>query len=217
MYWTVPDVDAFPAEARNVDVAVISGVHSGPLDEAAAALQPLRELGEPVLDLSGEYPFTAVQAMFDWLFPKNELYHYWKSLYGDAVSDEAAAVIYEWVQKRPTSQILFDIWAMGGAITDVAAEDSAMGDRSALVTYVFNTSWVDPALTDACVTWTRNFYAALQPYSPGGSYLNFPGFLGDEQGLVEKAYGRNYERLARVKMKYDPQNLFSLNVNVQPA
>jgi FAD/FMN-containing dehydrogenase len=217
MYWTVPDVDAFPPEARGVDVVVISGVHSGPLDEAAAALQPLRELGDLVLDLSGEYPFEAVQAMFDWLFPKNQLYSYWKSLYGDPISDEAAAVIKQWVQQRPTGTILFDIWAMGGAIADVAAEDSAMGDRSAPVTYVFNTSWVDPALSDACVAWTREFYAALLPYSPGGSYLNFPGFMGEEEGLVHRAYGRNYERLAQIKAAYDPHNLFSINMNVQPA
>jgi FAD/FMN-containing dehydrogenase len=217
LYWTIPDVDAFPPEARNVDIVAISGVHIGPLDEAAEALQPLRELGEPVLDLSGEYPFTAVQAIFDWVFPKNQLYNYWKSLYGDPISDEAADVIYEWVQQRPTNTIMFDIWAMGGAITDVAAEDSAMGDRSAPVTYVFNTSWVDPELTDDCLTWTRDFYEALLPYSPGGSYLNFPGFMGEEEGLVHRAYGRNYERLAHVKAAYDPQNLFSVNMNVQPA
>ena len=217
MYWTVPDVDAFPEGARKKDVAVISGVHCGPLAEAAAALQPLRELAEPVLDLSGEYPYAAVQAMFDWLFPKNQIYSYWKSLYGDTLNDEVADVIYEWVKERPTSMILFDIWAMGGAITDVAAEESAMGDRSAPVTYVFNTSWDDPALADACVAWTREFYEALLPYSPGGSYLNFPGFMGDETGLVHKAYGRNYERLAHLKMKYDPHNLFSVNMNVQPA
>ena len=217
LYWTIPDVDAFPPEARNVDIVAISGVHIGPLDEAAEALQPLRELGEPVLDLSGEYPFTAVQAIFDWVFPKNQLYNYWKSLYGDPISDEAADVIYEWVQQRPTNMIMFDIWAMGGAITDVAAEDSAMGDRSAPVTYVFNTSWVDPELTDDCLTWTRDFYEALLPYSPGGSYLNFPGFMGEEEGLVHRAYGRNYERLAHVKAAYDPQNLFSVNMNVQPA
>jgi len=111
---------------------------------------------------------------------------------------------------------LFDIWAMGGAISEVPAEATAMGDRSAPVTYVFNTSWVDPALSDACIRWTRDFYDALQPYSPGGSYLNFPGFM-EEEGLVEKAYGRNYDRLAQIKTKYDPGNLFSLNQNVPPA
>jgi hypothetical protein len=214
-YWTVPDIPDFPPEARNVDIVAISGVHCGDLDEGAAFIQPLRELGDPVLDLSGQYPFTAVQSMFDWAFPKNELYHYWKSLYGNTFSEEAIAVMYDAVQNRPAKSIMFDIWFMGGAVSDVPAEATAMGDRSAPVTYVFNTSWADPAMGDACIQWTRDFYEALQPFSPGGSYLNFPGFL-EEEGLVHKAYGRNYERLAQIKAKYDPGNLFQLNQNIKP-
>ena len=216
LYWTVPDVPDFPPETRNVDVIVISGVHCGNLEEGAAFIQPLRELGEPVLDLSGQYPFTAVQSMFDWAFPKNEHHHYWKSLYGDAVSEEAMAVIYDAVKKRPAKSILFDIWAMGGAVSEVPAEATAIGDRSAPVTYVFNTTWTDPLLSDTCIEWTRQFYEDLQPYSPGGSYLNFPGFLEEEE-LVQKAYGRNYDRLAEIKAKYDPDNLFQLNQNIKPT
>jgi hypothetical protein len=91
-----------------------------------------------------------------------------------------------------------------------------MGDRSTPFTFVFNTTWYDPSLSEACIEWTRQFYNRLQPHSPGSSYLNFPGFM-EEEGLVEKAYGRNYARLATIKAKYDPQNLFRLNQNIKPA
>lgn len=214
--WSVPDVDIFPPEVRNRNVAIVSGVHCGPLEEGAEFVQPLRELGEPVLDLSGQLPFTAVQTLFDWAFPNGELYHYWKSLYVNEINDEVITIINDTVQDRPASSILFDIWAMGGAISHIAAEATAMGDRSAPWTFVFNTTWSDPALEEACIEWTRDFYDELQPYSPGGSYLNFPGFM-EEEGLVEKAYGRNYARLAAIKAKYDPDNLFRLNQNIKPT
>lgn len=213
--WTIPDAPDFPPEARNRAIVAVSGVHCGPLDEGAAFVQPLRELAEPVLDLSGQMPYVVVQTLFDWAFPKGELYHYWKSLYMNELNDEVIAIITEQSENRPTDMILFDIWAMGEAVSRVPADATAMGDRSAPFTFVFNTTWADPALSDACIDWTRHFYDRLQPYSPGSSYLNFPGFM-EEERLVEKAYGKNFARLAAIKNKYDPTNLFCLNQNIKP-
>ena len=216
LFWTIPDVPDFPPEARNRGVAIIVGVHSGPLDDGAAFTQPLRELAEPLVDLSGQLPFAVIQSLFDWVNPPGEVYHYWKSLHLNELNDEVIAIIAEQVQNRPTEWTIFDIWAMGGAVSQVPAEVTAMGDRSAPYTIVFNTSWHDPALADECIEWTRRFYDRMQPYSPGSSYLNFPGFM-EEEGLVERAYGRNYARLAAIKAKYDPDNLFRLNQNIKPA
>ena len=154
--------------------------------------------------------------IFDWTSPKGEMYHYWKSLHLNAINEEVVAVVAEQVQDRPTEWTLFDIWPMGGAVGQVPADATAIGDRSASYTIVFNTSWHDPAVSDKCIEWTRRFHERMQPYSPGSSYLNFPGF-SEEEGLVEKAYGRNYARLAAIKAKYDPGNLFRLNQNIQPA
>jgi len=216
LFWTVPDAPDFPPEARNRGVAIIIGVHSGDLEEGAAFIQPLRELGEPLVDLSGQLPFAAIQSMFDWINPKGEVHHYWKSLHLNEINDEVIAIIANQVQNRPTAWTIFDIWSMGGAVSQVPAEATALGDRSAPYTIVFNTSWHDPAVANQCIQWTQEFYARMQPHSPGSSYLNFPGFL-EEEGLVEKAYGHNYARLAAIKAKYDPQNLFRLNQNIPPA
>ena len=216
MFWTIPEVPIFPPEAHRRGVIILAGVHSGPLDEGTAFVQPLREMAEPVLDLSGQLPYAVVQSMFDWISPKGEVYHYWKSLHLNEINEEVIAIVAEQVQDRPAEHTLFDIWPMGGAVSQVPADATAMGDRSAPYTLVFNTSWHDPAVSDKCIEWTRRFYERVQPYSPGSSYLNFPGFM-EEEGLVEKAYGRNYARLAAIKAKYDPGNLFRLNQNIQPA
>ena len=216
LFWTIPDILDFPPEARNRGVAIVIGVHIGPLDEGAAFIQPLRELAEPLVDLSGQIPFTAVQSMFDWVNPPGEIYHYWKSLHLNEINDEVIAIVAEQVQNRPTEWTIFDIWAMGQTVNQVPAEATAMGDRSAPYTIVFNTSWHDSAVSDECIAWTRRFYDRMQPYSSGTTYLNFPGFM-EEEGLVEKAFGRNYVRLAAIKAKYDPTNLFRLNQNIEPA
>ncbi|HRW09956.1 MAG TPA: BBE domain-containing protein, partial [Caldilineaceae bacterium] len=215
LFWTVPDAPDFPEEARNRGVLIVVGVHSGPVEEGAAFIQPLRELATPLVDLSGQLPYTAVQAMFDWINPKGEVYHYWKSLHVNEINDEVIAIVADRVQNRPTAWTIFDIWAMGDMVRSVPADATALGDRSAPYTIVFNTSWHDPAVADECIAWTRDFYEQMQPHSPGSSYLNFPGFL-EEEALVEKAYGHNYDRLAAIKAKYDPQNLFRLNQNIEP-
>lgn len=216
LFWTIPDAPDFPPEARNRGVAIIVGVHIGPLDEGADFIQPLRELAEPLVDMSGQLPFTVVQSMFDWINPEGEIYHYWKSLHLDEINDEVVAIVAEQVRNRPTDWTIFDIWAMGDAVAQVPTKATALGDRSAPYTLVFNTSWHDPAMAETCIEWTRRFYERLQPYSSGSTYLNFPGFM-EEEGLVEKAYGRNYARLADIKAKYDPGNLFRLNQNIEPS
>lgn len=214
--WVIPDAPDFPPEARNKDIIALGGVHCGPLDEGTAFIQPLRELAEPLLDLSGQLPYAVVQTLFDWAFPAGQQYSYWKSLHMNVVSGEVIAIIKEEVAIRPAKSIMFDMWAMGGAVNQLPAEVAAMGERSTPFTFVFNSSWYDPVLSEDCIDWTRRFYDRLQPYSPGSSYLNFPGFM-EEEGLVEKAYGRNYPRLAAIKAKYDPDNLFRLNQNIKPA
>jgi FAD/FMN-containing dehydrogenase len=111
---------------------------------------------------------------------------------------------------------LIDIWALGGALGRVAPDATAFGDRSAPFSLVLNTSWADPVHTEANIAWTRALWLAMQPFSPGSTYLNFPGLGEEGDALVEQAYGANYERLAAIKQKYDPDNLLRLNQNIKP-
>jgi hypothetical protein len=76
--------------------------------------------------------------------------------------------------------------------------------------------WTDSSQTDANVTWTRETYTALEPYFLNRRYLNY--MSEDDLGqAAREAYGPNFDRLAQLKAKYDPENVFHLNLNVQPA
>jgi FAD/FMN-containing dehydrogenase len=96
------------------------------------------------------------------------------------------------------------------------AEATAFGRRDAPYMLSFDSSWTDPRDTDRNITWTREAWAALQRFSSGGLYLNFPGFGEEKEDLLRAAYGDNYERLRRLKATYDPTNLFRMNLNIPP-
>lgn len=216
MFWTIPEGPVFPPELHNRRVFILPGMYTGPVEEGERFMQPLRTLAEPLLDMSSVLPFTVVQSLFDWISPEGTRMHYWKSLHLRSLDDATIATLLDWAIDRPSPWTLVDLWAMGGAVSRVSADATALGDRSSPVTLVFNTTWNDSSESDKHIAWTREFYAAMQPHSPGSSYLNFPGFGEEGEELVRRAYGDNYDQLVAVKTKYDPGNLFRLNQNIKP-
>ncbi len=104
-----------------------------------------------------------------------------------------------------------------GAIGDKKADDGAVGNRDAKYVLVIVGGWEpDPALDDVNIAWVRNAWQSLRPFSTGGVYINFQ--TADEgQDRVQASYGQNFDRLAEIKAKYDPQNLFRVNRNVSPS
>ena len=181
-------------------------------------LQPLRDLGESVLDLSGQVPYTAVQASFDPLFGKGERLNYWKSLYVDTLDDDTIRHIVARALDRPNPWALIALWHLGGAMNRVHPAETAIGERSAPYLYSLDTSWTDPGDNERAIAWTREAWAEMKPFSRGGAYLNFPGQGEEGEALLRASYGSaNYERLVELKTKYDPTNLFRLNQNIPPA
>ncbi|MNC92283.1 putative FAD-linked oxidoreductase YvdP [compost metagenome] len=81
----------------------------------------------------------------------------------------------------------------------------------------FESTWTDPAQSDANISWARNAHASMKRFDASGIYLNFPGFGEEKEEMVRAAYGANYERLVTIKTKYDPENLFRMNLNIPPA
>lgn len=217
MFWSIPEGSPFPPELYNRAILFLPGVYAGPVAEGKRLLQPLRSLAEPLLDMSGVLPYTGVQGLFDWVAPHGERLTYWKSLFLRGLDDATQAELMRWVMGRPVASALVDLWWMGGAAGRVPRDATALGDRDSQITLVFNTIWDDPGQSERNITWTRAFYEAMRPYSPGGSYLNFPGFGEEGEELVRRAYGANYARLAAVKERYDPTNFFRLNQNIRPA
>jgi FAD/FMN-containing dehydrogenase len=213
---SVPAVPIFPAELHGREVFGLSGIWCGDVAEGLAQVAALRRLAEPLLDATGPAPYAAAQAAVDALYPAHVLQHYWRSLYLRELSDGAMATMAAWMARRPSPMSMVDLWAMGGAASRVPADATAFGSRAAPFWLVFNTTWIDPAEAEANIAWTRGFSAAMQPFSNGAVYLNFPGLGEEGEQMVRASLGDNYERLAQLKAAYDPANLFKLNQNITP-
>jgi FAD/FMN-containing dehydrogenase len=214
--WSVPPEEPFPAEHHGKPVVVIAATYSGPVEEGEAVVQPLREFGQPLIDLSGPWPWLGLQSGFDALFPKGGLY-YWKSRALAELSSAAIDDIVDFAARRPSDLSDITVWHHGGAMSRVGENDTAYGGRDADFLVTGEASWDDPAVTDDAIRWGRDFWDAMGRHSTGGLYLNFPGFGEEQEQLVKAGYGANYERLARLKAQYDPDNLFRMNLNIAPT
>jgi len=220
-FWTIPRTDPFPQELRGERVFLYGAMYAGSPEEGEKALNPLMKIGTPILDLSARGPYTQWQQAFDPFFIPGAvypvLYAYWKSLYLHGLDDALIDDLVGRARDLPAEQCLVAIWQLGGAMARVPETATAFGRRSAPFLLSYDSCWTDPNQNDRIIAWTRQQISAAEPYSPGGSYLNFPGVGEDSETLVRKAYGSNYERLAQVKRIYDPANLFRINQNIRPA
>jgi hypothetical protein len=181
-------------------------------------MQGLRELGDPLFDMSGPTPFVGVQTGFDGLFPRGEISAYWKSQYCEAFPDELVDILARRANDRPAPLTLVNMFQMGGAIADVDPEATAFSERPWPWMVSIDGMTTDAAQTDEMVRWVRATFDEVRPYGTGGVYLNFTG-LSDEafDAGVDSAFGRNLRRLAEIKAKYDPENFFRINNNIKPA
>lgn len=214
--WSVPSHSAFPAELHGKPVLLVAGAYAGSVDGGTRIVQPLRELAQPVLDLSGPWPWTGLQSGFDAIFPNGEL-RYWKSRALAELSEDAIDDILDFAARRPTAVSDIAIWHHGGAMSRVGESDTAYAGRSAQFLVTGEASWTDPARSEEAIAWGRDFWDAMARHSTGGLYLNFPGLGEENDALVRAGYGVNYDRLASLKAKYDPANLFRSNLNITPA
>jgi FAD/FMN-containing dehydrogenase len=218
LIWSIPAHPNFPEELHGTPVIITAAVHSGMLEDGERLLQPLRDFGTPVLDLSGPVPYVGVQSAFDPLFAKGERQNYWKSLYLDTLDDGAIERIVARALDRPSPWTLIALWHLGGAMNRVDPATTALGERSAPYLLSLDSSWTDPAQNESAIAWTRAAWAEMKPFSRGGAYLNFPGQGEEGEALLRASYGSaNYDRLVELKTKYDPTNLFRLNQNILPA
>lgn len=215
--WSLPEVEAFPEEVRGRPVFVIGALYSGDPAEGEQVLGPLRELSDPVLDMSDVVPYTAAQSSFDPFYPEGELQYYWKSTRLAGLGEETIRTLIKHASERPSPRTHLIIWHQGGAMRRVEPDETAFGDRSAPYLLTIDSTWPDPSQTEENITWTRAVWEDLQRFSSGGLYLNFPGLGEEGEKLVRSAYGSAYDRLARVKSRWDPENLFRMNQNIAPA
>jgi FAD/FMN-containing dehydrogenase len=205
---------ATPAEIHGRRIVGIGLCSIGDRAGDEALLAPLRAIGHPLFDTISRKPLPVHNAMFDSSVPPRNGY-YWKSHYLTGLPDEAIEVAIEQHLRAPQPWSYSLIGQLGGAISKVAPDATAYSHRAA--PYFVNINGVDddPAHDDEVIGWTRETFDALAPFSTGGVYVNFVGDEGDER--VRAAYGSAYDRLAAIKARYDPDNVFSTNQNVRPA
>jgi FAD/FMN-containing dehydrogenase len=197
-------------------IAAIAAGHFGSPHEAEAALKPIKSFGTPAMDALGPIPYVALNGMLDAAFPKGAL-NYWKSHFIDDLSDGAIDALIERAATCPTpmGQILLEHFH--GAATRVPSADTAFALRATGYNLAILGEWTEPAHSDACIGWTRETYAAMKPFVGRKRYLNYLGDDDVEATVLESAYGANLPRLRQIKKKYDPDNVFRLNVNITPA
>jgi FAD/FMN-containing dehydrogenase len=213
---TFPANPEMPEAVHDRPVAIVGGVYAGDVEEGMKEMQPLRELGTPLFDMSAPTPYSAVQQGFDPLFPRNAMRVYWKSQYLDELSDDAIDVIAARAQDRPAPLTLVNTFHMGGAIADVDPEETAFSERTPPYMVSIDGMWTEGDDADY-VAWVRSTWDAISEHGTGAVYLNFTG-LADEppEAGVDSAFGRNLRKLAEVKAKYDPDNFFRVNNNIKP-
>jgi FAD/FMN-containing dehydrogenase len=196
-------------------LAAIVVCHVGPREQAERDLAPLQAFGSPALSQVGEMPYTAVNSMLDAGYPYGSL-NYWKSSFMDELTDPAIGVLVDRFgrTKGPMTAILLE--HVHGAATRVPESATAFPHRTPGINVLIPSVWLDPAETDANIRWTRETYAALQPHLRPGRYVNYLAEDDTGEATARAAYGSNYERLVEVKTKYDPTNLFRMNLNIPP-
>jgi FAD/FMN-containing dehydrogenase len=210
----VPPGPPFPEHLWGKTMCGVVWCYTGPLEEADAALAPIRALfGPPALDWVGPLPEPALQGMFDGIYPPGDQW-YWKADFVNELSDEAIALHVQYGTALPTGKSTMHLYPIDGAAARVGKDATAWGYRDAKWAEVIVGVSPDPADNERMIAWAREYWNALHPYSAGGAYVNMMMDEGTER--VQASYRGNYNRLVAAKAKYDPTNLFRVNQNIAP-
>ncbi|HEX5167476.1 MAG TPA: FAD-binding oxidoreductase [Thermomicrobiales bacterium] len=210
-----PPAPFIPEHLHFVPMVAIVVCYNGPIEQGQALLRPLREAAPALVDLAGPIPYPALNSMFDAIYAPG-LQHYWKADYLAELSDPMIPIHAKYGPNVPSLQSTMHLYPQSGAIQRVGKDETAYSFRDA--EYCHNIVAIDanPANMPHNMDWMRAYWEELHPYTSGGGYINF--MMADEtQDRVRATYRGNYDRLARVKRQYDPDNLFHLNQNIRPA
>jgi FAD/FMN-containing dehydrogenase len=210
-----PPLPFLPKEVHGTEVLVLALCHSGDLEAGEKAAAPFKTIGKPLADVVGPHPYAEWQTAFDPLLTPGER-NYWKSHDFVELADGLIDALLSAVRRLPSPQCEIFIGHLGGAINRIPVEATAYPHRDVNFVVNVHTRWSSPSEDTPCVGWTRALYDAAAPFATGGVYVNF--MPADEAQRVRSgAYGPNFDRLAQLKAKYDPKNLFRMNQNVAPG
>jgi FAD/FMN-containing dehydrogenase len=213
-FLTVPPGPPFPEELHLQKMCGVVWCWTGPVEGADDALAEARAQPGIALDGVQPMPFPMLQSAFDELYPAGDQW-YWRADFVEEIPDEAVERHVEFAEKLPTWKSTMHLYPIDGAAHRVGPTDTPWAFRNANWGMVMVGVDSDPANADTIRSWTVDYWDALHPHSAGGAYVNM--MMEEGEGRVEASYGQNYQRLARIKAKYDPDNFFHVNQNIKPA
>jgi len=213
-FLTVPPGPPFPENLHLKKMCGIIWACTAPQNKAEEMFKPIRGFKKPALDFVGPLPQPALQSMFDPIYPPG-LQWYWRADFVNELTDNAIAEHVRFGNALPSMHSTMHLYPINGAAARVGKNETAWNYRTANWAQVMVGVDPDPANKDKIVSWAKNYFDALHPYSAGGAYVNF--MMDEGEDRVKATYGDNYERLVAIKTKYDPDNLFRVNQNIKPS
>ena len=209
----VPPGPPFPEELHWKTMCGIVWAYCGPLDKVEEAFRPVRKFRAPKLELTGPMPYTALQGMFDAIYPPGDQW-YWRGDFVAQIPDEAIGEHLKFAEQLPTLKSTMHLYPVDGAVSRIDRHETAFSYRDAKWSMVIVGVDPDPANAEKITRWTKDYWAALHPYSLGGAYVNF--MMDEGVDRIKATYRDNYSRLVEIKRKYDPTNFFQINQNIKP-
>jgi hypothetical protein len=210
----IPPGPPFPEELWGRKTCVIVWCYTGPHDRAGKVLEPVKTYGSPLLDGVQPMPFTVLQSAFDGLLPAG-LQWYWKADFFNEISDDAIEIHVKYGKQLPTLLSGMHLYPIDGAASRVPQAATAFAYRDGGWAGVIGGIDPDPANAGRMSQWAQDYWQELHPTSAGGAYVNF--LMNEGQDRVKASYRGNYDRLVQIKSRYDPDNIFHINQNIQPA
>ncbi len=211
-----PALPLLPEALHGRPVVAVVACWAGDGEMGQHVVQPLRELGTPLADLVRPRPFLELQGLFGRAVPHG-WHYYWKSVETPPLENATIDVLVEYTERITSPRSFTIVFHLGGALARIPEDAMAYPQRDAAFDVNITTAWLEgDEKADEHVRWTRDFHAALEPHTGGRVYVNF---LGDEgQARVRAAYGdEKYARLAALKHRWDPANVFHRNQNIAPG
>ena len=209
-----PPLPFLPEKVYGKGIVALALIYADDPKQGEPLIEPLRKFGTPLGEHVGVQPYVAWQQTFDPLLTPGAR-NYWKSHNLSTLKDGLFDAVIEYLEKLPSPQCEIFFGAIGGATARAAPDFTAYSHRDAMFVMNVHGRWEDSADDKRCIGWARDFFNASAHFASSGVYVNF--LTADEGGRVRSAYGPNYDRLAQVKRKYDPDNFFRMNQNIKPA
>ncbi len=213
------DLTAFAAlvhapDGSGMKISALAVFHAGDPEQAEQDLAPFKNWGSPLIVEVGRMPYPVMNTLLDAGYPAGAL-NYWLSSFTRGLPDELLDTMVERFASVPSPMTGILLEHFHGAVTRVGVTDTAVPHRAEGWNLLIPSVWMDSAETDENIAWTRETHRAFSPHLEDARWLNY---LGDDQGIdaVQAAYGPNYDRLLDLKRRYDPENVFHHNHNIDP-